>query len=112
MRSSSIRLLAALIILLVPAFAFANVTINGTASFASLDGGPDDADHLANGIFTVTGDLTVNGTINCNDTGAGNASACPMQFVVSGNLLLATGSGVFAENRASEGNGANITFTV
>ncbi|HEY2322159.1 MAG TPA: tandem-95 repeat protein [Thermoanaerobaculia bacterium] len=35
-----------------------------------------------------------------------------MQFVVTGNLTLATGSGVFAENRASDGNGANITFTV
>jgi len=112
MRSLSIRVLIALSFLLVPTFAFANVTISGTNTFASLDGGPDDADHTVNGIFTVNGDLTVNGTINCNDTGPGNASACPMQFVVSGNLLLASGSGVFAENRASEGNGANITFTV
>ena len=112
MRSSLIRVLAVLSILLVPAFAFANVTINGTANFASLDGGPDDADHLANGVFTVNGDLTVNGTINCNDDGAGANSACAMQFVVSGNLVLNAGSAIFAENRTKAGNGGDITFTV
>jgi hypothetical protein len=105
MRSSSIRVLVVLSILLVPAFAFANVTINGTASFASLDGGPDDADHLANGVFTVTGDLIVNGTINCNDDAN---SACPMQFMVSGNLVLNAGSAILAE----AGNGGDLTFTV
>jgi hypothetical protein len=113
MRSLSIRVLIALSFLVVPTFAFANVTISGTNTFASLDGGPDDADHTVNGVFTVNGDLIVTGTINCNDASSGaGSSACPMQFVVSGNLTLASGSGVFAENRASDGNGANITFTV
>ncbi len=113
MRSLSIRVVLAFALALVPMYALAaNVTISGTTTFAAIDGGVDDEDHVANGVFTVTGNLTVNGTISCNDTGAGNASACPMQFVVGGNLLLATGSGVFAENRASEGSGANITFTV
>ncbi|HEX3110252.1 MAG TPA: cadherin-like domain-containing protein, partial [Thermoanaerobaculia bacterium] len=94
----------------MPTFAFASVTVSGTTSFASLDGGPDDADHTVNGVFTVNGDLIVNGTINCNDdTGVG---ACPMQFVVSGNLTLNAGSQIFAENRSTSGNGGNITFTV
>ncbi|HEY2090520.1 MAG TPA: Ig-like domain-containing protein, partial [Thermoanaerobaculia bacterium] len=97
----------------MPTFAFASVTVSGTNSFASLDGGPDDADHTVNGVFTVNGDLIVNGTINCNDATSGaGSSACPMQFVVSGNLTLSAGSGVFSENRASDGNGANISFTV
>jgi hypothetical protein len=105
--------LIALTVFIVPTFAFASVTVSGTTTFASLDGGPDDADHSVNGVFTVNGDLTVNGTINCNDATSGaGSSACPMQFVVTGNLTLAAGSGVFAENRASDGNGANIMFTV
>ena len=45
MRSLSIRVLIALSILLVPAFVYADVTVSGTTTFASLDGGPDDADH-------------------------------------------------------------------
>jgi hypothetical protein len=106
------RILVALSVLLCSLAAYANnVTISGTTTFAALDGGVDDEDHVANGIFTVSGNLTINGTINCNDTGSSSASACPMQFVVGGNVLLAPGSGVFAENRTSSGNGADITFT-
>ena len=102
----------ALFALAFPAFA-SNVTINGTVNFSALDGSADDADHIVNGVFTVNGDLTVNGTINCNDAASGaGSSACAMQFNVSGNVVLASGSGVFAENRASDGNGANINFTV
>ena len=113
MRSLSIRMLIALSILVVPTFAFASVTVNGTNSFASLDGGPDDADHSANGVFTVNGDLIVNGTINCNDatSGAGN-SACPMQFVVSGNLDAVLGQRSLRREPHEAGNGGNISFIV
>jgi hypothetical protein len=103
-------------VFLVALFAFAlpalasNVTINGTASFSSLDGSVDDQDHVVNGIFTVTGDLIVNGTINCNDEGAGSNSACAMRFDVSGNVVMNAGSGMFAENRLGAGSGGNITI--
>jgi len=93
----------------LPALA-SNVTINGTANFSSLDGSVDDQDHVVNGIFTVAGDLIVNGTINCNDEGAGSNSACSMRFDVSGNVVMNAGSGMFAENRLGAGSGGNITI--
>src|SRR5437016_2565865 len=72
MRSLSIRVVLTFALALVPMYALAaNVTISGTTTFAAIDGGVDDEDHVANGVFTVTGNLTVNGTINCNDDGAG-----------------------------------------
>jgi hypothetical protein len=113
MRSLSIRVVLAFALALVPMYAFAaNVTISGTTTFAAIDGSVDDEDHVANGVFTVTGNLTVNGTISCNDDGAGANSACPMQFMVGGNLVLNAGSAIFAENRTKAGNGGDITFTV
>ena len=103
MRSLSLRFLAVVSLLFVPfAAQAANVTVNGTVSFASLDGSVDDADHVSNGVFTVNGDLTVNGTINCNDDGPGANSACAMQFAVSGNLVLGSGS---VGERADSGQG-------
>src|SRR5882672_11984295 len=101
--------LVALFAFALPAFA-ANVTVNGTTNFSSLDGSVDDQDHVVNGIFTVTGDLIVNGTINCNDDGPGNNSACSMRFDVSGNVVMNAGSGMFAENRHGNGSGGNITI--
>jgi VCBS repeat-containing protein len=87
-----------------------NVTISGNVTFASLDGSSLDHDHLANGTFTVDdGDLTVLGTINCNDDGPGNNNACAMKFAVSGNFTMAPGSALFAENRHGGGTGGNIT---
>src|SRR5216684_886346 len=110
---SRLFLLLLFVLLLVPAVpAAADVTISGTVNFSSLDGSAQDDDHIVNGVFTVNGNLTVLGTINCNDDGPGASSACPMQFVVSGNLVLASGSAIFAENRTKAGNGGDITFTV
>ena len=71
--------LVALFAFALPAFA-ANVTVNGTTNFSSLDGSVDDQDHVVNGTFTVNGDLIVNGSINCNDDGPGNLSGCAMKF--------------------------------
>jgi len=90
----------------------ADVTVSGTTNFSSLDGSAQDDDHTVNGVFTVNSNLTVLGTINCNDDGPGSNSACAMQFAVSGNLVLAPGSAIFAENRSRSGNGGNITFNV
>ena len=101
--------LVALFAFALPAFA-ANVTVNGTTSFSSLDGSVDDQDHVVNGIFTVNGDLIVNGTINCNDDTPGNTSACSMRFDVTGNVIMNAGSGIFAEDRHGSGSGGNITI--
>ena len=102
----------AMFALALPLFAD-NVTISGTTTFAALDGSSLDHDGSSNGTFTVDdGNLTVLGTINCNDTGPGNNSGCPMHFVVSGNFLLDSGAAIFAENRNGGGSGGDIRFDV
>jgi hypothetical protein len=90
------------------------VTLSGSMLFSSLDGSAQDADGTANGVLTVSGDLVLDGTINCNDDLPlpGSAGACPMRFAVSGNLVMNPGSGLFAENRRDGGNGGNISLTV
>ncbi|HEX3578097.1 MAG TPA: hypothetical protein VHY33_05985, partial [Thermoanaerobaculia bacterium] len=98
-----------LVLLLIAALpAAADVTVGGTVNFSSLDGSAQDDDHIVNGVFTVNGNLTVQGTINCNDSGAASASACSMRFAVSGDVTMLPGSGIFAENRSGSGNGGNI----
>ena len=88
-----------------------DVTISGTVSFASLDGSAQDHDHGVNGIFTVDdGNLIVAGTINCNDFDK-PSSACAMRFNASGDITLAPGSALYAENRIKIGNGADVTLT-
>ncbi len=108
------RIVLSLFVVTLFALAFpalaANVTVNGTTNFSSLDGSADDQDHLVNGTFTVNGDLIVNGTINCNDNTPGNGAACSMRFAVTGNVTMSAGSGMFAENRQGSGSGANITI--
>ena len=97
MRSLSLRFLAVVSLLFVPfAARAANVTVNGTVSFASLDGSVDDADHVSNGVFTVSGDLTVNGTINCNDD-SGRESACAMSFNVTHDFIVNAGGAIFEQ---------------
>src|SRR5688572_23403514 len=86
----------AIFALAAPLFAD-NVTISGTTTFAALDGSSLDHDGVSNGTFTVD---------------AGNHSACPMHFVVSGNFLLESGAGIFAENRNGGGSGGDIRFDV
>jgi VCBS repeat-containing protein len=90
------------------------VTLSGNILFSSLDGSAQDSDGLANGVFTVNGDLVVNGTINCNDDSspAGSAGACPIRITTSGDLTLRAGSGIFAENRRGSGAAGNILLTV
>ncbi|MGZ5431563.1 MAG: tandem-95 repeat protein [Thermoanaerobaculia bacterium] len=114
MRSLSVRLLLSFLILIVVPTAFAHdVTLNGTSSFAALDGSSSDHDGVTNGVFTVDdGNLVVNGAVNCNDDGAGNNSACSMAFAVSGNLSVNGGGALYAENRNASGTGGAITLTV
>src|SRR5215210_4792135 len=92
----------------------APLTLSGSMLFSSLDGSAQDSDGLANGVFTVSGDLVIDGTISCNDDlplGTG-ASACPIRISVSGDLTLEAGSGIFAENRRGNGNGGNVRLDV
>jgi large repetitive protein len=87
-----------------------DVTVSGNVTFASLDGSSLDHDGAANGIFTVDdGDLTVLGTISCNDDSG--TSACAMQFAVSGDIVIENGAAIYAENRKGGGNGGDVTFT-
>jgi VCBS repeat-containing protein len=99
-------LFALLLVPVVPAAA--DVTVGGTVDFSSLDGSAQDDDHTVNGVFTVNGNLTIQGIVNCNDGGPASASACSMKFVVSGDVSMLPGSAVFAENRSGSGNGGNI----
>src|SRR5687767_12907926 len=91
------RLCAVILVTLalaVPAFAD-NVTVSGNVSFASLDGSALDHDGAVDGTFTVDdGNLTILGAVNCNDSGAGNNSACAMRFAVSGNVVIEAGGAV------------------
>jgi len=94
--------------------AAASVTLITPNTFASLDGGPQDADGLVNGIFTVSGDLILdNGSnITCNDPATPATGACDINIVVTGNLVMKAGSAILAENNTDGGNGGNITITV
>jgi len=109
------RALVAAFLLALSAFAWpayaSDVTVSGTVNFAALDGSADDADHTVNGVFTVTGNLTINGSILCIDD-SGRESACAMSFNVGHDLVINAGGGVFAENRTGTGSGAPIAFTV
>src|SRR6185436_9333306 len=99
------RLILALAVVFfaVPLFAD-NVVISGTQNFSALDGSSLDHDHVVNGVFTVSdGDLTINGTVNCNDFDR-PSSGCAMQFVASGNITL-SGASLYEENRIRDGNG-------
>jgi VCBS repeat-containing protein len=90
-----------------------DVTVSGNVAFSALDGSVLDHDGVTNGVFTVSdGDLTVLGTVNCNDDGPGNASACAMRFAVSGNMTIISGGALYAENRSGSGSGGNITLVV
>jgi hypothetical protein len=90
------------------------VTLSGNVLFNSLDGSAQDSDSSVNGVFTVSGDIVLDGTINCNDDPplADNAGACPIRISVSGNMTMKPGSGIFAENRRGKGAGGNILLTV
>jgi len=93
-----------------------DLLIDSVRTFASLDGTIDDADLTADGILTVNGELRIanGGSITCNDDPPlpNNASACPMQFNVTGDFVIETGGSIYAENRRAGGNGGDITANV
>jgi VCBS repeat-containing protein len=113
MRPRLFFFVALALIALVSAAYADDVTVGGNVAFSALDGSVLDHDGVANGVFTVSdGNLAVLGTVNCNDDGPGNASACSMRFVVSGNMTIAAGGALYAENRTGGGSGGNITLDI
>ncbi len=111
--ASGLRVLFFFVLIVIAgtsAFA-ANTTVAGKVSFSSLDGSTLDADGVRNGIFTVNGDLLIQGSINCNDDGPGNNGACAIRIKVSGNLSMDPGSAIYAENGEGSGAGGDITIT-
>ena len=79
----------------------ADVTINVATTFAVADA----SDGTVDGVFNVTGNLTLGplGSITCNDDLplVANADACPITIVVTGNLVMQAGSAITAENHRS-----------
>jgi hypothetical protein len=92
------------------------ITISSPTTFASLDGSSRDADLTTDGTFTVNGSLAITngGSITCNDDASLeiDASACPMHFDVLGDLTIAGGGGLYAENRQGSGHGGDIVADV
>jgi hypothetical protein len=93
----------------------ADQTIVAPTTFASLDNGGNDADPTV-GVVEINGNLTIaaGGSITCNDDLPlpTTASACPINLVVTGNLLIEAGGAIYAENRRNGGAGGDITITV
>src|SRR5262244_711580 len=94
--------------------AVGDLTISAPTTFASLDGSAADADGVADGVLTVTGNLTIasGGSITCNDFGPATQSACPIRISVGGNLEIQGGGSITAENQIGTGSGGDIDLTV
>lgn len=90
----------------------ADVTISVPTTFATADA----SDGTTDGVFKVTGNLTITGTgsITCNDNPGlpSGASACPIKIVVDGNFVMEAGSKILAENNNNGGSGGDISITV
>jgi VCBS repeat-containing protein len=115
MKTLRVTVQLCLLLCLLPSVASASpVTLTGSMHFSALDGSAQDSDGLANGVFTVSGDLVIDGTIHCNDSSPlpQSSGACPIRISVSGDLTLEAGSGIFAENRRGSGNGGNVRLDV
>ena len=96
-----------------PAFA-SDQTIVGENTFADLDGSDQDDDGVVNGVLTVTGNLTIAGSITCDDPSvirAPNDSACPIRIDVGGSMTMQAGSAISAENTVSGGLEARSAST-
>ena len=90
-----------------------DVSVGGDVTFASLDGSAADHDGAADGVFTVDdGSLFVTGTIRCDDEGPGSASACPMVFDVTGDLVVEAGGALRAQNHTGPGDGGDVELWV
>ena len=115
-QASWLRALACGLMFLVAAVGAADdVLVTGNVRFSDLDGSADDHDGVANGTFTVDdGNLTIAGTISCNDDLPlpSFASACDITIVVSGSVLMEPGSAILAENLRGLGNGGAVTLDV
>ena len=87
-----------------------DVTISVPTTFAAADA----SDGTVDGVFNVTGNLTIanGGSITCDDNGT-PADACPIKINVTGNMEIQAGGSVHADNNGGNGGkGGDITITV
>ena len=85
-----------------------DVTISVATTFAIADA----SDGTVDGVFNVTGNLTIanGGSITCDDNGT-PADACPIKIHVTGNMEIQAGGSVHADNNgANGGKGGDITY--
>ena len=78
-----------------------------------LDNGPFDSDPTV-GVFQYCGDVIIapGGSITCDEVGT-PASACPINMVIQGNLVVQAGGSIHANNVGNNGgNGGDITLRV
>lgn len=87
-----------------------SVVLVGAHTFAELDA----SDGFFDGLYQVSGDLTLTpgSSINCNDTGPSTASACAITISVDGIMQMMAGSAIRAENNAGSGAGGDILIEV
>jgi hypothetical protein len=89
-----------------------DVTISAPTTFAAADA----SDGTPDGVFTVTGNLTITGagSITCNngDPGSSLGNGCNINIVVSGNMTMQTGSAITANTASDAHHAGNITITV
>jgi hypothetical protein len=89
-----------------------DVILTGEVLFSELDGSPLDQDGEVNGVFTVIdGSLTVEGVVRAGDCGRRRWKACPMVFVVSGDITVAPGGAILAEGLHPAPRGGRIALT-
>ena len=89
-------------------FAASHVTIAKSVSIESLDGSALDADHEANGLFTVAGNLTLTpgGSIRCVPSAP--AAPCSVRIAVGGNLEMLHDSSISSGRDRQDGGPIEI----
>ena len=89
-------------------FAASSVTVTKPVTIESLDGSPLDADHQANGIFTVGGNLTLTpgGRIHCGKPSS--TAPCAVRIAVGGNLEMLRDSAISSGREGRDGGPIEI----
>lgn len=87
-----------------------DIDLFGANAFSDLD----QSDGLQDGVFHVSGNLTLQpgASILCNDSGPTTASACPISIVVGGDMTMFAASSILAENNVGGGRGGDISIRV
>ena len=86
--------------------AASNVTISTVMRFTDLDA----SDGAIDGIFNVSGDLTIanQGAITCDSSDTGTSSGCPIRINVAGNMEIQAGGSIHSNTSAPDGSAGSI----